>query len=140
VDGLIERLGATVVFHGAGGDWAWQPPITVASKLRSRRKLTIEEFSYSRGRARASESDAGQPADPLLGVVTRGFHRGLPGCIRAVRRWCGHHQGGNPGAGQARLHVRPDRLARSRHHGGPGEPGAARVAGHANRANADRGH
>jgi 5-methyltetrahydropteroyltriglutamate--homocysteine methyltransferase len=51
VDGLIERPGATVVFHGGDEDWAWQPPFTIAGKLRARRKLTLEEFSYARGRA-----------------------------------------------------------------------------------------
>jgi len=53
VDGLIELPGAPILFHGPGGaSWEWRPPVTVASKLHARRMLTIEEFSYARGRAR----------------------------------------------------------------------------------------
>jgi 5-methyltetrahydropteroyltriglutamate--homocysteine methyltransferase len=53
VEGAIEKPGATITFHGAEGQsWDWQPPITVTGKLQSRRKMTIEEFSYARARAR----------------------------------------------------------------------------------------
>jgi 5-methyltetrahydropteroyltriglutamate--homocysteine methyltransferase len=53
MEGVIEQPGATITFHGEGGaSWDWQPPFTVTGKLRSSRMLTIEEFSYSRGRAR----------------------------------------------------------------------------------------
>jgi 5-methyltetrahydropteroyltriglutamate--homocysteine methyltransferase len=52
VDGFIPQPGATIVFHGLEGEWEWAPPVTVASKISSRRKITVEEFAYSRGRAR----------------------------------------------------------------------------------------
>jgi 5-methyltetrahydropteroyltriglutamate--homocysteine methyltransferase len=53
VDGVVERPGAGVTFHGAGGEsWDWHAPITVTGRLRARRMLTIEEFSYARARAR----------------------------------------------------------------------------------------
>jgi 5-methyltetrahydropteroyltriglutamate--homocysteine methyltransferase len=53
VDGVMERPGAGVTFHGAGGEvWDWHAPITVTGKLRAQRMMTLEEFSYARGRAR----------------------------------------------------------------------------------------
>jgi 5-methyltetrahydropteroyltriglutamate--homocysteine methyltransferase len=53
IDGVIEQPGATITFRGPEGQaWDWQPPITVTGKLHSRRMLTVEEFSYSRGKAR----------------------------------------------------------------------------------------
>jgi 5-methyltetrahydropteroyltriglutamate--homocysteine methyltransferase len=53
VDGVTERPGAGVTFHGAGGEiWDWHAPITVTGKLRAQRMMTLEEFSYARGRAR----------------------------------------------------------------------------------------
>jgi 5-methyltetrahydropteroyltriglutamate--homocysteine methyltransferase len=52
VDGFIPQPGATIVFHGHEGEWEWAPPVTVASKISSRRKITVEEFAYSRSRAR----------------------------------------------------------------------------------------
>jgi 5-methyltetrahydropteroyltriglutamate--homocysteine methyltransferase len=53
VEGETERPGAGVTFHRAGGEeWEWHAPTTVTGKLRARRMLTIEEFSYARGRAR----------------------------------------------------------------------------------------
>jgi len=51
VEGYTERLGAHIPFHGPEGDWDWQSPVCVTGKLRSRRQITIEEFSYARGRA-----------------------------------------------------------------------------------------
>jgi len=51
VEGFIERPGVRIDFHGVDGDWIWQSPVTVTGKLRSRRQITIEEFSYARGRA-----------------------------------------------------------------------------------------
>jgi 5-methyltetrahydropteroyltriglutamate--homocysteine methyltransferase len=54
IEGVTELPGATVRFYGEGpGEvWDWQPPVTVTGKLRARRQMTIEEFSYSRARAR----------------------------------------------------------------------------------------
>jgi 5-methyltetrahydropteroyltriglutamate--homocysteine methyltransferase len=53
VDGFIPQPGATIVFYGHDGTWEWAPPVTVASKISSRRKITVEEFAYARSRARA---------------------------------------------------------------------------------------
>jgi 5-methyltetrahydropteroyltriglutamate--homocysteine methyltransferase len=53
MEGVIDQPGATITFRGPEGQaWDWQPPITVTGKLRSKRMLTLEEFSYSRSRAR----------------------------------------------------------------------------------------
>jgi 5-methyltetrahydropteroyltriglutamate--homocysteine methyltransferase len=53
VEGFIERPGVRIDFHGVDGDWAWQSPVSVSGKLRARRQITTEEFSYARGRASA---------------------------------------------------------------------------------------
>jgi 5-methyltetrahydropteroyltriglutamate--homocysteine methyltransferase len=53
VAGFIPQPGATIVFHGQEGQWEWAPPVTVASKISSRRQITVEEFGYARSRARA---------------------------------------------------------------------------------------
>jgi 5-methyltetrahydropteroyltriglutamate--homocysteine methyltransferase len=53
VEGVTERPGAAVNFHGKGGEiWDWHAPITVTGKFRGTRMLTLEEFAYARGRAR----------------------------------------------------------------------------------------
>jgi len=52
VEGFVERPGVRIDFHGVAGDWVWQSPVSVTGKLRSRRQITVEEFSYARGRAR----------------------------------------------------------------------------------------
>lgn len=53
VDGFTERPGVRIDFHGVDSDWVWQSPVSVTGKLRARRQITIEEFSYARGRASA---------------------------------------------------------------------------------------
>lgn len=53
VDGFIERPGVQIDFHGVDGSWVWQSPVSVSGKLRARRQITLEEFSYARGRASA---------------------------------------------------------------------------------------
>ena len=52
-EGGIEKEGAAVRFHAQdpGEDWEWHPPVTIAGKLRARRQITLEEFSYARARA-----------------------------------------------------------------------------------------
>ncbi|MGE5286632.1 MAG: cobalamin-independent methionine synthase II family protein [Micromonosporaceae bacterium] len=54
IEGVAESPGAAVRFHGSdpGEDWDWHPPVTVTGKIRARRMMTIEEFSYARARAR----------------------------------------------------------------------------------------
>jgi 5-methyltetrahydropteroyltriglutamate--homocysteine methyltransferase len=52
VEGFIERPGVAIEFYGPDGGWTWQSPVSVTGKLRSKRQITIEEFSYARGRAR----------------------------------------------------------------------------------------
>lgn len=54
VDGLAPSPGARIRFHGnqPGQDFDWQPPVTVTGKLRRRRMMTVEEYSYARAVAR----------------------------------------------------------------------------------------
>lgn len=54
VEGVSDTAGAAVRFHGARPEegFDWQPPVTVTGKVRARRMLTVEEFSYARARAR----------------------------------------------------------------------------------------
>jgi len=55
MEGVADMPGAPVHFHAPdpAQDWDWHPPITVTGRLRPRGPMmTIEEFSYARGRAR----------------------------------------------------------------------------------------
>jgi 5-methyltetrahydropteroyltriglutamate--homocysteine methyltransferase len=54
IDGVTEQPGAAVRFHAQdpSEDWDWHPPVTITAKIRARRMMTIEEFSYARARAR----------------------------------------------------------------------------------------
>jgi methionine synthase II (cobalamin-independent) len=53
IEGGLEQEGAAVRFHAAdpSEDWEWHPPVTITGKIRARRQLTLEEFSYARARA-----------------------------------------------------------------------------------------
>ena len=51
VEGFVERPGVEIDFHGVDGGWTWQSPVSVTGKLRARRQITTEEFSYARSRA-----------------------------------------------------------------------------------------
>lgn len=53
VEGVEQIPGAAVRFHAPdpAQDWDWQPPVTVTGKVRAKRMMTLEEFSYVRGRA-----------------------------------------------------------------------------------------
>ena len=51
VEGYTERPGMQIAFHSVDSEWDWQSPVSVTGKLRSRRHITTEEFSYARGRA-----------------------------------------------------------------------------------------
>jgi 5-methyltetrahydropteroyltriglutamate--homocysteine methyltransferase len=54
MEGVGQVPGAPVTFHGPDGEaWDWHSPVSVTGKIRSRRMLTIEEFSYARARAHA---------------------------------------------------------------------------------------
>jgi 5-methyltetrahydropteroyltriglutamate--homocysteine methyltransferase len=54
MEGVDQVPGAPVTFHGPGGEaWDWHSPVSVTGRIRSRRMLTIEEFSYARARAHA---------------------------------------------------------------------------------------
>jgi len=55
LDGVAEREGAPVHFRNASDPgFDWHAPYTVVGKISQRRKLTIEEFAYSRARAQAT--------------------------------------------------------------------------------------
>jgi 5-methyltetrahydropteroyltriglutamate--homocysteine methyltransferase len=51
LDGVAPIEGAGIHFHSATEEWEWHPPFTVTGKISQKRKLTIEEFAYSRARA-----------------------------------------------------------------------------------------
>ena len=51
LEGVAPIEGAPVHFRSATEDWVWHPPFTVTGKISQKRKLTIEEFAYSRARA-----------------------------------------------------------------------------------------
>jgi 5-methyltetrahydropteroyltriglutamate--homocysteine methyltransferase len=51
INGVSPIEGAGIHFHSATEAWEWHPPFTVTARISQRRKLTIEEFAYSRARA-----------------------------------------------------------------------------------------
>jgi 5-methyltetrahydropteroyltriglutamate--homocysteine methyltransferase len=51
LDGMSPIEGPPVHFHSATEDWIWHPPLSVTGKISQKRKITIEEFAYSRARA-----------------------------------------------------------------------------------------
>jgi len=51
LDGLEPIEAAPIHFHSATENWIWHNPFTVTGKISQKRKLTVEEFSYNRGRA-----------------------------------------------------------------------------------------
>jgi 5-methyltetrahydropteroyltriglutamate--homocysteine methyltransferase len=52
LDGVTEREGAPVHFRNKENPgFDWHAPYTITGKISQRRKLTIEEFAYSRARA-----------------------------------------------------------------------------------------
>jgi len=55
MEGVTDMPGAAVHFHAPdpAQDWNWRPPFTVTGRIRPKGPMmTIEEFSYARGRAR----------------------------------------------------------------------------------------
>jgi 5-methyltetrahydropteroyltriglutamate--homocysteine methyltransferase len=50
LEGVTQTPGLRVKFHGEGPgqDFDWQPPVTVTGKIRRRRMMTVEEYSYAR--------------------------------------------------------------------------------------------
>jgi methionine synthase II (cobalamin-independent) len=55
MEGVADMPGAPVHFHAPdpSEDWDWHPPFTVTGRIRPKGPMmTIEEFSYARGRAR----------------------------------------------------------------------------------------
>ena len=55
MEGVANMPGAPVHFHAKdpAQDWNWHPPFTVTGRIRPKGPMmTIEEFSYARGRAR----------------------------------------------------------------------------------------
>jgi 5-methyltetrahydropteroyltriglutamate--homocysteine methyltransferase len=51
IDGVEPIEGAPVHFKSAEADWVWHNPFTVTGKISQKRKITLEEFAYNRGRA-----------------------------------------------------------------------------------------
>jgi len=54
IEGMAPTPGLRVKFHGdkPGQEFDWQPPVTVIDKIRRRRMMTVEEYSYARAVAR----------------------------------------------------------------------------------------
>src|SRR6202046_4947779 len=55
IEGGTDQEGAAVRFHAPdpSEDWDWHPPLTITGKISARRQITLEEFPYSRARARS---------------------------------------------------------------------------------------
>jgi 5-methyltetrahydropteroyltriglutamate--homocysteine methyltransferase len=51
IDGVSPIEGPPIHFKNAEADWVWHNPLTVTSKISQKRKITLEEFAYNRGRA-----------------------------------------------------------------------------------------
>jgi 5-methyltetrahydropteroyltriglutamate--homocysteine methyltransferase len=51
IDGVEPIEGAPIHFKSAAAEWVWHNPFTVTSKIRQKRKITLEEFAYTRARA-----------------------------------------------------------------------------------------
>ncbi len=51
INGVEPIEGAPVHFKNATTDWVWHNPFTVTGKISQKRKITLEEFAYSRARA-----------------------------------------------------------------------------------------
>ncbi|MBO0802402.1 MAG: cobalamin-independent methionine synthase II family protein [Nocardiopsaceae bacterium] len=67
LDGVTAREGAPVHFRNATSPgFDWHAPYTVTGKVRQRRKLTIEEFAYSRARAQAGSTVKVTLPSPVL--------------------------------------------------------------------------
>ncbi|HLC40529.1 MAG TPA: cobalamin-independent methionine synthase II family protein [Methylomirabilota bacterium] len=54
IDGVAPIPGVGVTFHGErpGQEWDFQSPVTVVDKIRRKRMMTVEEYSYARAVAR----------------------------------------------------------------------------------------
>ena len=54
IEGVTELPGVGVTFHGGrpGEEWDFRSPVTVVEKIRRKRMMTIEEYSYARAVAR----------------------------------------------------------------------------------------
>ena len=135
--------GAAVHFHAPdpAQDWDWHPPFTVTGRIRPKGPMmSIEEFSYARGRARVPVKIT-MPS-PLVIYSAWSPEHSRPAYSDPFELFvdaADDHPRRGARTGQARLHLHPDRLARPRHDGGPGEPRAARGPGHGHRAHAHRG-
>ena len=143
MEGVADMPGAPVHFHAAdpAQDWDWHPPFTVTGRIRPKGPMmTIEEFSYARGRARVPVKITMPSPLVMYGAWSPELSRPaysdpfelFADAADVIRAEAAR-------AGPARLHLHPDRLARPRHAGGPGEPRAARGPGHGHRAHAHRG-
>jgi 5-methyltetrahydropteroyltriglutamate--homocysteine methyltransferase len=54
IEGVAPTPGLKVKFHGQkpGQEFDWQPPATVVEKIRRRRMMTVEEYSFARAVSR----------------------------------------------------------------------------------------
>jgi len=54
IEGVEWTPGVKVKFHGdsPGEEFDWQAPVTIVDKIRRKRMMTVEEYSYARGVAR----------------------------------------------------------------------------------------
>ena len=141
IDGLAPIEGAPVHFKNATEDWVWHNPFTVTGKISQKRKITIEEFAYNR--ARATKPVKITLPSPLLFYTAWSPERSTAAYRDAYELFadaaaiikaeaealaalgCTYIQIDSPDIGTIV---------------GPGEPGAAREPGHADRAHAHRGH
>lgn len=70
IEGVENVPGVGVKFHGdkADQDWDYQSPVTVVDKIRRKRMMTVEEYSYARAVARRPVK-AMLPSPVLLYII-----------------------------------------------------------------------
>ena len=143
MEGVADIPGAPITFHAPdpAQDWEWQPPVTVTGRIRPKGPMmTIEEFSYARGRARVPVKITMPSPLVMYGAWSPEHSRPaysdpfelFADAADIIRAEAAR-------AGPARLHLHPDRFARLRHARRSGEPRAPRGPGHLHRAHAHRG-
>ena len=135
---FVER-GTVMPWATPEGETEWTAPAAVTSKLRKKRSMVCEEYSYARARARLPLKVTVPSPLVLYGFWSNEYSTAAysdPFEMFADAAEVGRSE--NPGAGVARLRVHPGRCPRSGDAGRPAGPRLGTGAGNADGANADR--